>query len=193
MNPLILNLITDNLDLFLPFYFVLFFSHFLCFFSLLFFLFTKSCPTLWCCGLQHTRLPYPPLSPGVCSISCPLSQWSYPTISSSTALFSFCLQPFQHQCLFQWVSFLHQVAKIFSISTSNEYSRLISFRIDWFDLLAVQGTLKNLLQQHNSGFGTEASLALRLPYGPTLSSGHDYWENHKFDYTDLCWQSHPFI
>ena len=58
----------------------------------------------------------------------------------------------QQQGLFQWVSFLHQETKItfsFSISLSSEYSGLISFRIDWFDLLAVQGTLKSLLQHHN--------------------------------------------
>ena len=59
----------------------------------------------------------------------------------------------QNQGLFQWVSSLHQVSKYwsfsFSISPSNEYSGLISFRIDWFDLLAVQGTLKSLLQHHN--------------------------------------------
>ena len=58
----------------------------------------------------------------------------------------------QHQGLFQWVSYLHQVAKYwsFSISPSNEYSRLISFRIDRFDLLAVQGAFKSFLQHHNS-------------------------------------------
>ena len=59
----------------------------------------------------------------------------------------------QHQGLFQWVSSLHQVAKVlsfsFSISPSSEYLGLISFRIDWLDLPAVQGTLKSLLQQHN--------------------------------------------
>ena len=59
----------------------------------------------------------------------------------------------QHQDTFQWVSFWHQVAKVleltFSISPSNEYAGLISFRIDWFDLLAVQGTLKSLLQHHS--------------------------------------------
>ena len=56
-----------------------------------------------------------------------------------------------HQGLFQWVDSLHQVAKYwnFSINPSNEFSGLISFRIDWIDLLAVQGTLKNLLQHHN--------------------------------------------
>ena len=60
----------------------------------------------------------------------------------------------QHQGLFQWASSLHQVAKYwsfsFSISPSNEYSGLISFRINWFDLLTVQGTLKSLLQHHSS-------------------------------------------
>ena len=60
----------------------------------------------------------------------------------------------QHQGLFQCVSSLHQVAKFwsfsFSVIPSNEYSGLISFRIDWLDLLAVQGTLKSLLQHHSS-------------------------------------------
>ena len=68
----------------------------------------------------------------------------------------------------------------FSISPFNEYSGLISFRIDWFDLLAVQGTLKSLLQHHSS----KTSILL---YGPTLKSIHDYWKNHSFDYMDLCW------
>ena len=72
----------------------------------------------------------------------------------------------------------------FSISPSNEYSGLISFRIDWFDLLAVQRTPKNLLQHHTS----KASIlwALSLLYGSTFTSIHDYWENHSFDYTNLC-------
>ena len=75
----------------------------------------------------------------------------------------------------------------FSISPSHEYSGLISFRIDWFDLLAVQETLKSLLQHHSS----KASILwlLSLLYGPTLTSLHDYWKNHSFDYVDLCWQS----
>ena len=68
----------------------------------------------------------------------------------------------------------------FSISPSNEYSGLISFRIDWFDLLAVQGILKSLFQYHSS----KASI-LSLLYGPILTSIHDYWKNHSFDYMDL--------
>ena len=74
----------------------------------------------------------------------------------------------------------------FSISHSNAYSGLISFRIDWFDLLSVQGTLKSLLQYQ---FKSISSLALSLLYGPTLTSIHDYWKNHSFCYMDLCWQN----
>ena len=72
----------------------------------------------------------------------------------------------------------------FSISPSNDYSRLISFRIDWFGFLAVQGTLKSLLQHQ---FKSINSLALSLLYGPTLKSIHDYWKSHSFNYMDLCW------
>ena len=73
--------------------------------------------------------------------SHPLSSPSLPALNLS-----------QHQGLFQWVGPLHQMAKkywSFSISPSNEYSRLISFKIDWLDLLALQGTLKSLLQHHS--------------------------------------------
>ena len=105
-------------------------------------------------GLQHTRVPCPLLSPRVCSDLCPLNWWYYLTISSSAAYFSFCFQSFQYQGFFQWVSSSHQVTKVWSFSSninpSNEYSRLISFRIDWLDLLADQGTLKNPLQHHSS-------------------------------------------
>ena len=71
----------------------------------------------------------------------------------------------------------------FSISPSNEYSGLISFRIDWFDLLSVQGTLKSLLQHRSSK--ASILLALSLLYVPALTSVYDYWKNHSFDYTDL--------
>ena len=73
----------------------------------------------------------------------------------------------------------------FSISPSNEYSGLISFRIDWFDL-AVQGTLKSSPAPQ---FKSINSLVLSLLYGPSFTSVHDYWKNHRFDYTDLCKQS----
>ena len=67
----------------------------------------------------------------------------------------------------------------FSISSFNEYSGLISFRIDWFDLLAIQGTLKSLLQNHSS----KASILQHSPFfnSPTFTSLHDYWKNNSFD------------
>ena len=74
----------------------------------------------------------------------------------------------------------------FSISPSNEYSGLISFRMDWLDLLAVQRTLTSLLQYHSS---KASILWCSAFYSPTLISIHDYWKNHSFDYADFCWQS----
>ena len=71
----------------------------------------------------------------------------------------------------------------FSISSPNEYSGLISFWIDWFDLLAVQETLKSFLQHYNSK--AINSSALSCLYDPTFTSIHDYWKHHSFDYTDL--------
>ena len=76
----------------------------------------------------------------------------------------------------------------FSMSPSNEYSELISFKIDRFDLLAVQG--KGLYKVFsNPQFRSISSSALSLIYGSTLASVHDYWKNHSFDYMDLCWKS----
>ena len=101
-------------------------------------------------GLQHARLPCPSPSPADWSNSCPLSQWYYLIISFSAA-FSFCPQAFPASGSFPMSRFSHQMAKVlsFSLSPSNEYSGLISFRIDRFDLLAVQRTLKSLLQNHS--------------------------------------------
>ena len=74
----------------------------------------------------------------------------------------------------------------FSISPSNEHAELISFRMDWLDLLAVQGTLKSLLQHHSS----KASIFWHSAFFcPTLTSIHDHWRNHSLDQTDHCWQS----
>ena len=75
----------------------------------------------------------------------------------------------------------------FSISPSNEYSGWISLRIHWFDLLAAQETLKSLLQHHRSK--AINFLVHNLLYGPSLTSIHDYWKNHSFDYMGFCRQS----
>ena len=76
--------------------------------------------------------------------------------------------------------------KSFSISPSNEYSGLISFRIDWFDLLQSKGLLRSSPAPQ---FKSINPLALSLLYSSTLTSIHDYWKNHSFDYMHLCWQS----
>ena len=105
-------------------------------------------------GLQHARLPCPSPFPGVCPNPWPSSRWCHLTISSSVTLFSFAFSLSQHQGHFQWVGscirWPNYQGFSFSIGPSSEYSGLISSRIDWFDLLAVQGTLKNLLQHHNA-------------------------------------------
>ena len=99
--------------------------------------------------LQHARPPCPLPTPRACSNSC---QWCYPTISSSVVPFSSHLPSIR---VFSNESVLHiRWSKYwsfsFSISPSNEYSWLISFRMEWLDLLVVQGTLKSLLQHHSS-------------------------------------------
>ena len=104
--------------------------------------------------LQHTRLPCPSLSPGVCSDSCPLTWWCHPTISSSITPFSSCPQSFPawvfSSGLALCIRWLKYWSFSLSISPSNEYSALTSFRIDWFDLLSVQGILKSLHSSEES-------------------------------------------
>ena len=74
----------------------------------------------------------------------------------------------------------------FSISPSKEYSVFISFRIDWFDLLAVQGALKSILQLHSPH---TSALWYSAFFMVQLSHPFHYWKNHSFDHSDLCWQS----
>ena len=106
-------------------------------------------------GLQHARPPCPLPTPRVYSNSCPLSWWFHSTISSSVNPFSSCLQTFPSIRVFSNESDLYirwpkYWSCSFSISPPNEYSGLISCRMDWLDLLTVQGTLKSLLQHHSS-------------------------------------------
>ena len=104
-------------------------------------------------GLQHTRLPCTSPSPGVCSNSCSLSQWCHPTISSSVVPFSSHLQSFPASGYFLMSQFLTSGGQSIGASASASVLPMNIqdwFRIDWFDLLAVQGTLKNLLQHHSS-------------------------------------------
>ena len=127
-------------------------------------------------GLQHTRLPCPSPSPGECSNSRPLSRWCHPTISSSVVPFSSCLQSFPASESFLMTALHIRRPKYwsfsFSISPSSEYSGVISFRTDWFDLLEVQGTLKSLLHHHSSKhqfFSAQPSLWSNS--GPYMTTG----------------------
>ena len=144
--------------------------------------------SLWPHGLQHTRLPCPFLTPGACSNS-----WSIESVIPSNHLLLchpliLLLTIFPSIRVFSSESVLHirwpkYWSFSFSINPSNEYSGLISFRIDWFDLLAVQGTLKSFLQHHS----LKTSILWCSAF--LLSNSHiQRWqlENHRFNYMDLC-------
>ena len=132
-------------------------------------------------GPQHVRLPCPSPSPGAWSNSCPSHLilcrplLILPLIFPSIRIYSN-----DSALRIRWPKYQ---SFSFSINPSKECSGLISFRIDWFDLLAVQGTLKSLLQYHSS----KASIlqCSAFFYGPTLTSMHDYWKNQSFDQIDL--------
>ena len=134
-------------------------------------------------GLQHARLPCPWPTPGACSNSSSLSRGCHPTISSSVVPFYSHLQSFPSIRVFSNESALHTRwpnywSFSFNISPSDEHPGLISFRMDWLDLLAVQGILRSLPQHHSA---KPSILWCSGPYSPTLTSIHDYWKNHSFD------------
>ena len=110
--------------------------------------------SFWPHGLQQASLLCPSPTSRTCSNSCPSSWWCHPTTSSSVVPFSSHLQSFVASVFFsksflpiRWPKYW---SFSFSISPFNEYSGLITFRMDWLDLLAVQGTLKSLIQHHSS-------------------------------------------
>ena len=131
-------------------------------------------------GLQHARLLCPSPSPRVCTNSCLLSRWwppnhlilchplLLPSIFPSIRVFSSELA-----LRIRWPKYWS-----FSFSPSNEYSVLISSRIDWFDLLAVQWTQES---SPTPQFKSINSSGLSFLYNPTLTSIHDHWKNHRFD------------
>ena len=111
--------------------------------------------SLWPHGLQHTRTPCPSSAHGVYTDSCPLSWWCHPTnlifccpLLLLPSIFP-SIRVFSNELVLH-IRWPEYCSFSFCVSPSNEYSGLISFRIDWMDLLAVQGTLKSLLQYHSS-------------------------------------------
>ena len=146
--------------------------------------------SLWPCGPQHARPPCSSPIPWVYSNSCPLSQWCYPTISSSAAPFSFCLQFFTASVFFP-MSWLYT-----SGGQSIEASALASvlpMNIEGWFLLRLTYLISLLSKRLSESspapqFKSINSSALSL-YGPTLTSIHDYWKSHSFDLMDLCGKS----
>ena len=115
---------------------------------------TQSYPTL--CDPMNCSMPglCPSPTPGVYPNPCPLSRWCHPSISSSAVPFSSCPQSLPASGSFQMSQLFpsggQSIGFSFSISPSSEHPGMISFRMDWLDLLAAQGTLKSLLQHHSS-------------------------------------------
>ena len=139
---------------------------------------TQSCPTLRPHECQHARPPCPSPTPGVHSNSRPSSPWCHPAISSSLIPFSSWPQSLPAS-VFSNESTLHiswpkDWSFSFNLSPSNEHPGLLSFRMDWLDLLALQGTLKNLFQHHSS----KASI-LRCSAFFTVQLSHPYMTTGK--------------
>ena len=142
---------------------------------------TQSCPTL--CDPhepQHAKPPCPSTTPGVYPNPCPLSRWCHPAISSSVVPFSSCPQSFPASGSFPMSQLFASGGQSidwsfsFNISPSSEHPGLISFRMDWLDLLAVQGTLKSFLQHHCS----KASILLRSAFF-IVQLSHPYMTTEK--------------
>ena len=140
-------------------------------------------------GLQHTRLPCPSLSPETCSNSCPLSQQCHSTISLPVTPFSSCPQSFPASGSFPMSQLFESGGQRIGASAS-----VLPVNIQgWFPLgvtgLASLHPRDSQESSPASQFERINSLVISLFYGPTLTSIHDYWENHIFDYMDLCQQS----
>ena len=144
-------------------------------------------------GLQHTRLPCPSLSPRVCSNSCPLSWWCYSTIPSSVSPFSYCPQSFPasrsfpRSQLFAWCSQNIGVSASASVLPMNIQG--------WFPLgltFLISYLSKGLSRSSPAPqFKSINSLAVSPLYG--LTSIHDYWKNHSFDYMGLSCESDVYF
>ena len=141
-------------------------------------------------GLQHTRLPCTLPSPRACSDSCPSSQWCHLAISSSVIPSPLAFNLSQHQGLFQWVGCSHQVDKVLELQLQHQPFQWI-FRTDFLSDGLVGSPWSPRDSQESSPkslFKGICSSVLNFLYGLTLTSIHDYWKNHSFHYTDLCWQ-----
>ena len=157
-------------------------------FSSVQFICSVMCNSLRHHGLQHTRLPCPSPTPGAYSNSCPLSWWCHLTISSSVIPFSSCLQTFLASVYFTVNQFF--MPKVLDLQLQHQ-SFQWTFKVDFLLDGLVWSCSPRDSQESSPApqFERINSLALSLLYGPSLTSLHDYWKDHSFDYTDLCQQS----
>ena len=141
---------------------------------------------LWPHGLQQARLPCASPIPGVCSDSCPLSLWCHPTISSSVIPFSSYLQSFP-------VSGSFPMSELFASGCQNigasASASVLPMNIQDYTL-GLTGLIYLLSKDFQESYPTSQfksidSLMISFLYGPTLTSIHDYWKNHSFDYAML--------
>ena len=137
---------------------------------------SNSLPPHW---LHDARLPCPSPTPRAYSNSCPLSRWCHPTISSSSS-HSPALNLSQNHSLFKRVSSSHQVAKVFVFELQHQSFQwilgLISFRMDWLDLLVVQGTQESSPTPQLKSINSSV-----LSFFFIVQLSHNYWKNHGFD------------
>ena len=139
-------------------------------------------------GLQNARPPSPSPTPGAYSNSCSLTQWCHPTISSSVVSFSSCLQSSPASGSFPVNQFFTAGGQSIGVSAS-VYPKNIQdwFLLGWTGWISRQSkglsrVFSNTTVQKHQFFSTQL-------YTPTITSIHDYWENHSFDYMNLCQQS----
>ena len=143
-------------------------------------------------GLQHTRPPCPSPIPGVYSNSSPLSRWCHPTISSSVVPFSSHLQSFPESGSFPMSQFFTSGGQSIGVSASASILPVNVqdwFPLGWTGLISLWSKGLSLPSSPAPQFKSNNSSGPSLLYGPTLTSIHDYWENHCFDYMNLCRQS----
>ena len=147
--------------------------------------------SLWPHGLLHARLHCLSPSPGACSYSCPSSRWCHPAISPSVTPFSSCLQSFPESGSLLMSQFFASGGK--SIETSASASvlpvNIQDFPFKLTGLISLQSKALSRVCQHHTQFKRINFLAFSLLYGLTLTSIHDYWKTHNFEYMDLCCQS----
>ena len=146
-------------------------------------LWCQSCPTLQLHGLQHSRPPCPPPTPGVYSNSCPLSQWCHPTISSSVVPVSSHLQSFPASGSFQMSPFFAWGGQSIEVSASTSVLPMNTqgwSPLEWTGWISLQSTglsrvFSNTTVQKHQFFSAQPSSH------PNLTFLHDYWKNHSLD------------